>query len=372
MDDCRFDSSYYGMISKALNDEWQKIVYYNRSLGRALSKCTCPGISICDLGRCHGRYIAETNTIELNSELVFRHPWYAVLDVYFHELAHAIAHMLKPEQAEAPHGAFFREICRLIGASPDATVSYTALDERLATKGDTGDALVEKVRKLLVLAEKGDEHEAEVALSKAVEIMARYGLDKDSLEEQKYVTVAIGPVFSRMPYEELVIAEFISSFFKVRYIMASSSPMEEQGSEHSRRIYYSGTLSNVRIGSYVYDSLHTHIENAWRLSGIGTGVRAKRDFTVGVIEGLKKKLTKDIADRGQQALIHVGDGELDEYYHSRYPGIRSVKRGVRSRNYGALEAGRKAAEGIDINPGIEKGAGRALGPGKTVDKGTGF
>ena len=364
---------FFSMAIEKLKSEWRSIVHYGNLKRYEAQNVPEPSIDFAESKTKHGWYSPPPkNTITISYELLMEHPWYSVLDVFYHEVAHQLVQFLCPEEAdETSHGKAFREMCRRIGANPSAGDSYQTLDSLLSQEqNDTGDPIIERVRKLLVMAEKGDEHEAEVALSKAVEIMAKYGIREEHLnQKEQYVTVALGEPRHTIQLDERAMAQFLNEMFSVTTIMVNVPAIttDRSGNKSAtecRQFFMCGTTRNVKIAQYVRDSVLSHIDLEWgkfcqtnRISP--TLVRRKRDFAYGVISALLKKMRGSL-EKETQALIVAGSQELNSYYTTRFPHIHTVTHGGVNMDPNALEAGKKIGSDLTIKPGIEKPEGPKL------------
>ena len=202
-------------------------------------------------------------------------------------------------------------------------------------------------------------------MEKAVELMSKYGVSEDSLQDGgQYVTVALGDPMRRVPYDMLGVFGLMEDFFSVKYIINEASPLESKG-EGLRRFYISGTERNVKIADYVFNTLLRHIDRAWgdycARNGVDARrVRQRRDFAAGVVAGLRAKLSARFGGTETMAVIHKGDPGLEAFFRRRFPYMRTTRRTVATRDADARSAGRLAAEGMEIVPGIENDGPRLL------------
>ena len=137
-----------------------------------------PIFRLADSGSRLGWWLGERREIVLSQRLVFDYPWDCVVEVLIHETAHQLAQEVLGANGEPPHGPRFQEACRLLRANPKASGRYRPLRDRLA--GDplsTRDRILERIKKLLALAESGNPHEAEAAMVKAHALIAKYNVD---------------------------------------------------------------------------------------------------------------------------------------------------------------------------------------------------
>ena len=350
---------FEGIVCSELMVCWGEIVQRGRLTRWERNQVPAPVITLTDSNSFLGRWESSGNVISIARKLVHEHPWYAVLDVFYHEVAHQITHYLYPNANETAHGPLFRRICERIGASPAASASLHELDERLfASKGDGSlDPMIDKIRKLLTLAEKGDEHEAEVAYAKAIEIMDKYGIDEGAIEDEGFVTISVGQPTRTISVEDSYMLAFLRDFFSVKAICTYAKNLEDGTEERIKMIC--GTPVHVKIASYVYDSIQSHIDLAWERYCAEKRinrklVRRRRDFAIGAIISLRSKLENNIQLSGNKALVHVGDAALEAFFHNRFPSIRTIMHHT-MHNKDAVAAGRTAGENIELHDGVGNG-----------------
>ncbi|MBR4675378.1 MAG: 2-amino-4-hydroxy-6-hydroxymethyldihydropteridine diphosphokinase [Victivallales bacterium] len=364
--------AFIELAADKLKSEWEYIVHYGNLKRYEAQKVLQPSIDFAESKTKHGWYSPTQNRITISYELITEHPWYAVLDVFYHEVAHQLVHFLCPEaDGEMPHGKTFHEMCRRIGANPSAGDNYQTLDACLGMEQDEKtDPLIERVRKLLVLAEKGDEHEAEVALSKAVDIMAKYGISEENLnQKEQYVTVGLGQPRGTIQLDERMMAHFLREMFSITTIMVNVPAITTKRYGHKtasecRQFFMCGTVRNVKIAQYVRDSILMHIELEWgkfcQKNHISSTLqRRKRDFAYGVISALLKKMQGSLEEE-TKAIILAGSQELNSYYNTRFPHTRNISHGRVNLDSNAYEAGKRIGSDLTINPGIEKPEGPKL------------
>ena len=137
-----------------------------------------PLISIRDMKRRLGYWSPTRKEISLSRDLVMNHSWDAVLEVFYHEMAHQFAHQVLNAYEETPHGPAFIKACYHLRANPEASGNYPPLDDRMnESRLSDQDKIMMKVKKLLPLARSRNRHEAESALAKAHQLISKYNID---------------------------------------------------------------------------------------------------------------------------------------------------------------------------------------------------
>ncbi len=314
-----------------------------------------PLFGLRDMRRRLGEWDPGKREIALGRQFVMDHSWHAVRDVLHHEMAHQLAHEVLGGLRETPHGPAFREACRLLRIEPDATGRY----ERIEDTPDRGasDAVLIKIKKLFALAESPNTHEAEAAMLKAHQLIARYNIDLLALnKERSFVSMLVGRPALRHTRDNYNLANLIQDFYFVQGIWVPIYVVEK--GKMGRVLELSGTAANVEMAVYVFDYIRHFIDGQWRLFNgrKGHGLRRKVDFAVGVLDGFRRKLepTKKFSiDSAQtRALVSLEDPMLDKYLKYKYPHTRSFRRQGVGQDPEILRAGIAAGETLVIAKGV--------------------
>ena len=157
-------------LTRELVAAWRHIneAYFRSSL-------TAPTLQLVPTRATLGRWMAETRTIEVSRALVVEQPWGAVVEVLKHEMAHQYVHEVLGESSQSPHGRAVREACARLGVDPRAAGMPSADGEMDSTSIEG--KVVERIARLLALAESPNRHEAEAAMAAAQRLMLRHNLD---------------------------------------------------------------------------------------------------------------------------------------------------------------------------------------------------
>jgi hypothetical protein len=341
-----------------LQEEWEMVRWeLPREHARALQP---PTFALSDTestwGRWRGRPLRQ---IEISRRLVWNHPWFAVVEVLRHEIAHQVAEELLAASGETPHGPRFQQACRWLHVSHRASGTYPTLDQIVANDGELpeNDRVLVRIKKLLALAESPNPHEAELALTKAREMMARHNVDLlDHAGKREYVTIRLGEAKRRHQRDAYVLSGILGEFYLVHPVWASGyDPVRDAT---GKVLEISGTPTNVRLAHYVYDYLQQYCDWEWqrfsrrrRLGGT-----ARRDFTIGILLGFAEKLRSSERESPElQALVKQGDFQLDQYFAERYPRLRTRRSSALTCQTEALEEGQRRGKDLTIHPGVERG-----------------
>ena len=350
---------------KALQCEWDYISYrLSYTLQQKLKR---PLIVLNTELPCWGRWHKSPKCLlELKTELLLSHPWYAVLEVFRHEIAHQVIDECFPSLQEPPHGPKFREICLKLGSNPAASGNYPLLDQRVFSDEEDGlsaeSRLVVKVRKLLALSQSSNQHEAEQALLKARELTEKHELAIDEQHTSaEFFAVSIGEPVSRRDIVQLIISNILQDFYQVMVIWTNVPNL--LSGKYQKILMLHGTKSNLKIAAYAYDCIMRQIDQAWdRLirtapNTTKAGYTGKRDFAVGLLDGFREALEKQEPTPEVQAMVLQRRAPLENFFHQLYPSIRTFRnRGPRC-DADLVRKGEKVGRTIVLHPGLERDSG---------------
>ncbi len=340
-------------VQEYLQNEWVDIVSSHFPL-LSRKRELKPVIQFMDSANILGQWLGfPLNTITLNANLLKR-PWYVLLDVFRHEVAHQLTDLLHPNSEQPPHGQDFRDICALIGANPAATTEQIPLDDRVFGDAAPEDSITSKIQKLLNLAESASDNEAEVALCKAHEIMAKHGISEPSLSTPMYVTISIGEPVRQISSEMKLLSALLHRFWPVEIIWAPE-PDPHDPKRHLFSLFLSGTPENVRLAAYVHDFILNHIrqEFTMRYATRGLPKRMMKSFALGVVNGLYEALERQTNSSQEYALVLQKDARLEEYYHSRFAHTRKTGGSQSIGDMAAFKEGLSYGARLTIAPGID-------------------
>src|SRR4051812_35259454 len=166
-----------------------------------------------------GRWHSATRTLELSRALVLHRPWLEVASVLEHEMAHQFVDEVLRVRGETAHGETFRRVCAERGIDHRAAGAPTAAS---AAEGAETDRVLDRIRKLLALAGSPNQHEAEVAMRKAHELMLRHNIEVAATRQAKhsYEVRHLGDPNRRGTRVEAEIAALLFELFFVKVLRA--------------------------------------------------------------------------------------------------------------------------------------------------------
>ena len=324
-----------------------------------------PLFAIKDMQTRWGNWSPEKREISLSRQLVMNYPWDSIREVLQHETAHQIAQMLFGASTQTPHGPAFKQACELLRIHPAASANYPPLQDRfLKDQSSHYDKRMLRIKKLLALAESKNRFEADAAMTKAHELIARHNIELNRHEDKRdFLSIFIGQPALRHPREDYHLANLLQDYYFISGIWVSAYVIGK--GKMGRVLEISGTVQNLKIAEYVHDFIVQFIDAQWRQYNHQKRMNRfrKTDFAVGIIEGFRDKLESSVVKKKTKkdifALIQKGDPQLAKYFKFKYPHTASVKKTALHQDARIIRDGKKLGKKLVIARGIcEKKTGR--------------
>jgi hypothetical protein len=303
-------------------------------------------------GKEWGHFNSSYFQIALNRRLIWSAKDAVVRDILRHELAHYLTLL---EYGEVPsHGKEFHEICARFGFPESVSAATMNLETENETKvGDlNSERVLEKVKKLLSLAQSANAHEAELATLKANSLLLRHNLDYVEKEETLYLDRLL--VRTRKDDKLTAIYEILRHFI-VRPVISMG--------KGTVCLEVTGTKTNVTLARYVAEFLDRELDHQWEEArkehGL-SGLRAKNSFYLGMARGFDEKMKgvkEEFSPEDRSALVKV-EKNLDESVRMIYRRLGTVSSG-RQTDHEAREVGKQKGRNLSIRHGVE-GTGKNL------------
>jgi len=280
-----------------------------------------------------------------------------------HEMAHQYVHEVLGILDENAHGPAFRGVCQRLGI--DASAAGLPADR----SEDAGEARVlERIAKLLALAESANVNEAQAAMNAAQRLMLKYNIDAVAeRRERGYGYRHLGKPTGRVTEAERRLASILGKHFFVEVIWVPVyRPLE---GKRGTVLEICGTHANLEMASYVHAFLTRTADQLWNAHKKARGVRGNRDrrtFAAGVMAGFDEKLSVQRDVTRSEGLVWVKDADLGKYYRTRHPRIQNVRYAGNPRTEAHAD-GRAAGRKIVLHKPVGQGpsGGVRLLPGKT-------
>ena len=346
-------------ILHGLACEWQAAIEnLEPAEGRLIRK---PLFALRDLRSQWGTWSAQKRELSLSRKLVLNYPWDSIRDVLLHETAHQIAQQMTGSELETSHGPSFKRACALLGIDPIAAADYTPLQDRLHRNSLSGhDRRMLRIKKLLALAESKNKHEADAAMLKAHELIAKYNIDPLGQKPvSNLISVFLGRPALRHPKEDYFLANLVQDFYFVRGLWVCTYVLDK--GKMGRVLEISGKIENIKLASYVYDFIRRYIDAQWKEYNQATRFNRyrKSDFAVGVLEGFRSKLTSYTRKPGKikthRAVVRKTDADLAQYLSYKYPRTVNIRKKVSHQDQTIVEDGKKIGKNLVITKGVSGG-----------------
>ncbi|MBN1945287.1 MAG: DUF2786 domain-containing protein [Bradymonadales bacterium] len=294
-----------------------------------------------------GSWNRTTRCLTISLPHVLRSLWAQVALTLRHEVAHQVVDELFGGAQASQHGPLFGRACRLLDleGSPDLVRPPSAADQRV----------LERIRKLMNLAQSDNPHEAQLAMAAANRLLLRHNLEAtEAVRSSPYVYRWFGKPVGQIPLERKLLSGILQDFFFVRNIWIQTTEMST-----GRPVYLLEVLGmshNVEIARYVHGYLTDTLDRLWnqyrtQQGPINRPKAMRNSYRVGVLQGFRQHLEAERESCRQEGLIWLGDASLKELFDQRHP----VRDQCRSGTYlggSANEDGQKAGRSLRIRSAL--------------------
>jgi len=308
-----------------------------------------PVLVLSDSARRLGQWVRDGRLLSLSRQLVLDRPWPEVVAVLEHEMAHQFVDEVLGVRDESAHGETFARVCAERG------IDGRAAGAPIAVTGADGDRMLERIRKLLALAGSANQHEAELAMKTAHELMLRHNIDVAAARTERTFEVRhVGDPGKRGNRAETGVITLLTEFF---FVEAIRIPVYLPRLGRRGNVWeLSGTRANLEMACHVYSFLLATCDRLWRDNRHDARVRSGRDrraYQAGVIAGFGAKLKAERVELRGTGLVWRGDAGLRDFYRTRHPKIATFRHAAPVN--AAHSAGREAGGKVVLHRPIERG-----------------
>jgi hypothetical protein len=337
-------SHYYRLWSRQFLREFTSMCYqYSLSLEP-------PVFAITESNTQLGSWLSGTREIRISSKLIKNYPWDVTLQVLKHEIAHQICSEIFHDQSGG-HGENFIKACEILGLPERFRQAAGDLPQKIERQEDdcSGNEysrnIIEKIRKLLALAESSNEHESALAMEMAGKLLKRHNLQQLHEDERNnYVYSIINSKRKRIEEYQRRIILVLTKYFYVKAICSSLyDPLRD---EIHKTFEIFGKKENVEIAEYCYHFLEQKLPLLWQHNSLevkGNTRIAKKSYYLGLLHGLSEKLSEQDSSGHRHKpnqplsrsstsseLVVAVDNGLNRFIHARYPRLsRRSKAGAK-------------------------------------------
>lgn len=294
-----------------------------------------------------GHFDSSYLQIGLNRKLIWQAKDAVVEEILKHELAHYITYIRYG--AVPAHGAEFQKTCADLGFPKEIAAATVEIESRnrIAPLDPAADRVLEKVKKLLQLAQSTNTNEAELATLKANDLLIRHNLNKVSADDE--------PIYLDRVLQHPKKTAKLSAIYEIlkHFIVR---PVFSYG-QSICSLEVSGTLTNVKLARYVAAFLDQELDKLWlqaKKDHALKGLRAKNSFFYGVASGFDHKMhsaQKAFSNADKKALIQI-ESNLSRRTHEIYKRLAQSSSGHRSDS-GANQLGIIAGTKLSIRKAME-------------------
>ncbi len=346
-------SSNVGSLSAALEakllarlaSEWESIngTYFRFSLRK-------PVFKLSDTRTQLGQWNPSVRSLEISRPLVLEHAWTVVVEVLKHEVAHQfVDEVMRVE--EAPHGPVFQRVCAELGIAGSARAELPTPEHDNAPEN----RVVQRIRKLLALAQSPNQNEAEAAATAARKLMLRFNIETvhEERAQSRYGHRHLGQPSGRVLEHDRRLALILTTYFFVDGLWVPAYRPRE--GKRGSVLEICGLEENLAMAEHVHAFLSQTAQRLWEAYRRETGRTSNRDrqaFLAGVMVGFEEKLAAQSREFQEQGLVWVPAPELSDFVRRRYPRTQTVRRGGARRNE-AYAQGQEAGGNIVLSKPVE-------------------
>jgi hypothetical protein len=315
-------------------------------------KLATPTFMFVDTGERLGFWSKRTRVIGLSRALLFEHGWGVLVEVLKHEMAHQYVEEVLGVEDESSHGPTFRRVCEERGFDAAA---------RGLPEARESSPILDRIAKLLALAESANEHEAQAAMSAAQRLMLKHNIDAVSASTRAVYTYRhLGVPTGRLAESQRLLATILQQYFFVDVIWVSVWRALE--GKRGSVMEVCGTPENVELAAYVHAFLTHTADRLWREHKRALRLRGdtgRQSYLAGVMSGFREKLDRERKKNASAGLVWVGDADRDRYFRSRHPNVR-WSRYSSGAGTEAYASGREAGRNIVLHRGVQAGPSGAV------------
>jgi len=314
-------------------------------------RLTPVAIELSDVASRLGRWVSDHRTIEIARALVVQQPWGVVIEVLKHEMAHQYVYEVLAITDESAHGPAFREVCARVGI--DASASGMPANAARSTEESR---VLERIARLLALAESSNVNEAQAAMNAAQRLMLKYNLESAATQAPRaYGFRHLGKPTGRVTESERLLGAILGKHFFVEVIWVPVyRPLEgKRGSV----LEVCGSHANLEMAEYVHAFLTHSAEHLWREHRQMKQIRSNKDrrtYLAGVMAGFMEKLEQQRVVHKEEGLVWLKDSDLDGFYRKRHPHIHHVRLAGNQRTE-AHAHGREAGRNLVLHKPVTGG-----------------
>lgn len=241
---------------------------------------------------------------------------------------------------------------------------------------DNKDRILDKIQKLLALANSSNEHEAKAASARAQALLTKYNLTMADAEAtaDKYGKEYVESGRQRMPLQWKFVQSLLREFFFIEIVQTKRRMrpnMETASQEEISDYLFSrpkleicyimfGQPHNIEVAKYVRDFLMRAFEDSFKTYRKETGApaKAKQSYFMGLYQGLQEQLLVARQEVEQETgLVVVPDADLNDFVQDVFSNkLTTTKNNTTIRDKQAMVAGYEKGKDLRIARGLGGGS----------------
>lgn len=216
--------------------------------------------------------------------------------------------------------------------------------------------VIEKVKKLLALANSTNEFEAKLAAEQATRILTKHNLKMQDVQNQskKYSTLLHETTRRRASTHDKFVFDIIMRFFFVEVIRGQKY-QQDLGVDYLYDVFV-GEEHNILIAEYVRAFLDRLFPAAFAEYKKRTGAPAshRKSYYAGLWGSISAKLAESRQAAEQEAgLVVVKDAGISKFIEEQFNTSRKSTTQTEVNNVDALTAGMEDGKNVNISMGLE-------------------
>lgn len=296
-----------------------------------------------------GHFKSDLLEIGLNRSLLYSVKEKVLKNIIRHELAHFI-HFLTDRTSffsSTSHGQAYRMICKSFGWDKD--VYEAKLNQEIANDKIEGDLkserIIEKVKKLMSLAQSSNQYESELAMTKANQLLFKHNLNLLGNDYNKDQLIYLKRVIKGKKASDFFYA--IASILKEFYV----SVVFNYGSE-GFYIEVSGDKTNVEFAEYICNFLEIELVRLWKQTQKENphlkGLRAKNSFYRSLAKAFCQKIKNSKSQNSNSKDLIILETKIEMIKEVVYQRLQATSSSGAKTNEEASKLGKKAGLALNI------------------------
>ncbi len=294
-----------------------------------------------------GYFDSRYYQIGLNKILFLKSQKEVIKNILRHEFAHYLCY-LKFGDSIQTHGIEYRDLCKSLDWQKDVFAAKVDLEvENSKVDADLfNQKIIEKIKKLMSLADSSNQHESEQATVKANQLMLKYNLERIDDESNVAYVEEIFKV-KKINAKLRCISEILHEFYVF--------PIFNYG-KGEVTLEVTGLKENIEIAVYVANFLDTEFERLWRHTKKANphlkGISKKNSFMRGISIGYKEKIKSFKSSSDQRGLIKI-ENNLNSLVKLAFKRFSKGSISISNECGESKKLGKIAGNNLTIHPAVK-------------------